>query len=103
MGEGDLCGSGLKRLRVVLSVGMELYLAAPQALAVRLHGLRRRSALSVPVFDFRRELKRERRDALGFEPPAPGDVSSYFCTGGTTGSPKIARRTHASEAFDAGR
>ncbi|MBW7964894.1 acyl-CoA synthetase [Bradyrhizobium sp. BR 10261] len=28
-------------------------------------------------------------------------VSSYFCTGGTTGAPKIAVRTHGNEVFDA--
>jgi acyl-CoA synthetase (AMP-forming)/AMP-acid ligase II len=28
-------------------------------------------------------------------------VSSYFCTGGTTGAPKIAVRTHGNEIFDA--
>ena len=33
--------------------------------------------------------------------PRPGDISSYFCTGGTTGLPKIAARTHFSEVFDA--
>lgn len=32
---------------------------------------------------------------------APTDASSYFCTGGTTGRPKIAVRTHGSEVFDA--
>jgi len=29
------------------------------------------------------------------------DISSYFCTGGTTGAPKIATRTHRNEVFDA--
>jgi fatty-acyl-CoA synthase len=38
---------------------------------------------------------------LAFEQPGPDDISSYFCTGGTTGSPKIAKRTHFSEVFDA--
>jgi fatty-acyl-CoA synthase len=28
------------------------------------------------------------------------DISSYFCTGGTTGAPKIAVRTHRNEVFD---
>ena len=28
-------------------------------------------------------------------------ISSYVCTGGTTGSPKIAVRTHGNEVFDA--
>ena len=31
----------------------------------------------------------------------PGDRSSYFCTGGTTGAPKIAMRTHANEVANA--
>ena len=30
-----------------------------------------------------------------------GDISSYVCTGGTTGAPKIAMRTHRNEVFDA--
>ena len=30
-----------------------------------------------------------------------GTRSSYFCTGGTTGAPKIAIRTHGNEVFDA--
>ncbi|WP_458129884.1 acyl-CoA synthetase [Pseudomonas sp. Z2-11] len=29
------------------------------------------------------------------------EISSYFCTGGTTGLPKIAARTHGSEVFNA--
>ena len=32
---------------------------------------------------------------------APDDLSSFFCTGGTTGSPKIAMRTHANEVANA--
>ena len=31
----------------------------------------------------------------------PDDRSSYFCTGGTTGTPKIAMRTHANEVANA--
>jgi len=31
----------------------------------------------------------------------PGDISSYFCTGGTTGTPKIAMRRHANEVANA--
>jgi fatty-acyl-CoA synthase len=31
----------------------------------------------------------------------PEDRSSYFCTGGTTGQPKIAMRTHGAEVFNA--
>lgn len=32
---------------------------------------------------------------------APDDLSSYFCTGGTTGAPKIAMRRHANEVANA--
>ncbi len=91
---------GLSRLSAVLVVDMAPYVSPLQRVALRLLAPRPRTALAAPVLDFRRELSRERGDALNFEGPSPGAVSSYFCTGGTTGSPKIARRTHFSEAFD---
>ena len=72
-----------------------------QAPALRALAKSETAAFKVPVLDFRAELEKERGDALNFEPPKPDDISSYFCTGGTTGAPKIARRTHFSEAFDA--
>ncbi|HKN19973.1 MAG TPA: acyl-CoA synthetase [Terracidiphilus sp.] len=93
--------AGLSRLRAVLLVDMAPYVSAPKKLALRVLASRWRTALNVPVLDFRRELRKERSDALSFEAPKPDAVSSYFCTGGTTGSPKIARRTQFSEAFDA--
>ncbi len=34
-------------------------------------------------------------------PPAPDDISSYLHTGGTTGTPKLAARTHANEVANA--
>jgi fatty-acyl-CoA synthase len=33
------------------------------------------------------------------DPPAPGNVAALFHTGGTSGAPKLARHTHASQAF----
>ncbi len=57
--------------------------------------------LSIPVLSLRQEIAGERGEGLTFEMPSPGDISSYFCTGGTTGLPKIAARTHLSEVFDA--
>lgn len=93
--------AGLSSLRAVLSVDMVPYVSASQKLALRVLAAGRQTALNVPVLDFRRELRKERGDALSFEGPKPDDVSSYFCTGGTTGSPKIARRTQFSEAYDA--
>jgi fatty-acyl-CoA synthase len=38
---------------------------------------------------------------LGGRVIAPEDFSSFFCTGGTTGTPKIAMRTHANEVANA--
>ncbi len=34
-------------------------------------------------------------------PPAPEDIASYLHTGGTTGTPKLAARTHANEVSNA--
>jgi fatty-acyl-CoA synthase len=92
---------GLSRLQAVIAVDMAPYVSASQKLALSFLAPPRRTALNVPVLDFWEELRKERGDALSFEAPKPGDVSSYFCTGGTTGAPKIARRTHFSEVFDA--
>lgn len=39
--------------------------------------------------------------ALAFPPPSLDDKASYFCTGGTTGLPKIAVRTHRTEIANA--
>ena len=33
------------------------------------------------------------------DPPAPGDIAALFHTGGTSGAPKLARHTHANQAF----
>ena len=63
------------------------------------------NALAAPreglaVLDLRLEMSRESGDQLNFAAPRGDDLSSYFCTGGTTGLPKIAKRTHFSEVFD---
>src|SRR5208337_5500559 len=76
------------------------YLALPQRLALRFMAPPARTALPVHVLNFRDELQKERGDRLDFETPKPDAISSYFCTGGTTGAPKIARHTHFSESFD---
>ena len=96
-----LAAASLTNLRAVLAVELAPYVSTAEAMALRMFAERETTALNAPVLDFRRELEKERGDALGFEPPRPDAISSYFCTGGTTGSPKIARRTHFSEAFDA--
>jgi fatty-acyl-CoA synthase len=93
--------AGLSRLRAVLAVDIAPYASGSEESELRGLAPHQPIALHLPVLDFRRELRKERGDALNFEAPKPDAVSSYFCTGGTTGSPKIARRTHFSEVFDA--
>ena len=60
------------------------------------------SGLCLKVVNFRDAMRAQPSDRLvtGREIRA-ADVSSYVCTGGTTGSPKIAVRTHRNEVFDA--
>ncbi|MDF2463424.1 MAG: AMP-binding protein [Ramlibacter sp.] len=54
------------------------------------------------VHDFAQGLQRQPMDRLtSGRVIRPGDRSSYFCTGGTTGAPKIAMRTHANEVANA--
>ena len=54
----------------------------------------------LPVYDFDALLAAQPDERLvSGRIIAPGDVASYFHTGGTTGLPKIAPHTHANEAF----
>jgi len=54
------------------------------------------SRAGVAVHDYARALRAMPADHLvAGRDIAPGDTASYFCTGGTTGLPKIAVRTHA--------
>jgi fatty-acyl-CoA synthase len=54
------------------------------------------------IVDFRAAMQAQPADRLVAPRTITEDtVSSYFCTGGTTGAPKIAVRTHGNEIFDA--
>jgi fatty-acyl-CoA synthase len=90
--------SGLPDLKTVALVDAMLY-AGVQA------GLRDLSAFTLPgvdTVDFRAAMRAQSAERL-LAPQAPSSdaICSYFCTGGTTGAPKIAVRTHANEIFDA--
>lgn len=87
----------------ILTVGVGPYLRGAAGLAFRTLSRFRRlrtPGKPLPILNLRREIARENGDRLNFEMPGPNDISSYFCTGGTTGTPKIAKRTHFSEVFD---
>jgi acyl-CoA synthetase (AMP-forming)/AMP-acid ligase II len=62
---------------------------------------RPRAVGGTPVSDFHRCLARAPAQQLSFPEPSLDDVASYFCTGGTTGLPKIAVRTHRTEVANA--
>lgn len=56
----------------------------------------------VAIVDFRRALQEQPSNRLiAPQPISQSSTSSYICTGGTTGLPKIAVRTHGNEVFDA--
>ncbi|WP_170755694.1 acyl-CoA synthetase [Ruegeria lacuscaerulensis] len=46
------------------------------------------------------EIAGENASGLDFEGPGPNDTSTMLCTGGTTGLPKIVRRTHFGEVYN---
>jgi fatty-acyl-CoA synthase len=86
----------------ILTVGVGPYISGPQGVTFReMSGKADAPGVDVPIKDLRLEMARVQGESLNFQAPKPDDISSYFCTGGTTGLPKIAKRTHFSEAFDA--
>jgi fatty-acyl-CoA synthase len=65
-------------------------------------GVERADPSGVTVHDFRRALSQQPSDRLlSGRRFSAADVSSYFCTGGTTGAPKIAMRRHGNEVANA--
>ncbi|MGV3579092.1 acyl-CoA synthetase [Brevundimonas sp.] len=94
-------------VETVVLVDLAPYVKGPRQWAARLvqAGLRRRSARmrsGITVVDFGRMLKRMAGDRLeSGRVIGPKDTASIFGTGGTTGAPKLARRTHANEVANA--
>ena len=69
-----------------------------------LHGIKgvRGSLPQCTVHDFNGEIQRQPANYLVSRRNfSADDTSSYFCTGGTTGSPKLAMRTHGNEVANA--
>lgn len=59
------------------------------------------SLYDIPVYDFHVEVDQEAGQHLNFKMPKAEDIASYFCTGGTTGLPKIAMHSHRNEISNA--
>jgi fatty-acyl-CoA synthase len=86
----------LPDLRVVAWVDMAAYLGSPAAARPPA------SAFPFEIVDMRAAMRDQPADRLvSSRKIKAADASSYVCTGGTTGLPKIAVRTHGNEVFDA--
>lgn len=91
-------------LRHVVLVNIAPHVRGIKGYAVRLLQRRPRAALprGVQLHDFAQGVRRQPRDRLlSGRVIRSGDLASYFCTGGTTGTPKIAMRTHGNEVANA--
>ncbi|MBA4242713.1 MAG: acyl-CoA synthetase [Pseudomonas sp.] len=102
----DKLSSELERLPCVQDivwVDMTPYVGALSALALRWMAAREKSRhRGRRIHNLRALMQRQPQDRLKSGRRIRSDEhSSYFCTGGTTGLPKIAIRTHGSEVFNA--
>lgn len=90
-------------LEAILTVGIGGYLKGPLGSLYRV-GKKMRPAqaegLDLPILSLAKEMAKSNSEGLDFPGPRPTDLSSMFCTGGTTGLPKIAKRTHFNEAYN---
>ena len=91
-------------LEGVIQVSVAPYVRGLKGRALKAHDKLqslRSFGLYVPILTWEKALAGAVSDSLDFAPPESDDVSSYFCTGGTTGLPKLAVRTHGNEVFNA--
>lgn len=93
----------LPSVQELVWVNMAPYVGPLASLALRWMALReKRSQRWRRIHDLRTLMRQQPGDRLiSGRQIRPGEPSSYFCTGGTTGLPKIAVRTHGSEVFNA--
>jgi fatty-acyl-CoA synthase len=93
----------LPDLSTVVWVNLARYVSAAKSLALRWTAQReRRRYMKLKIVDLGTLMKLQPGGRLISDRAIHAhERSSYFCTGGTTGSPKIACRTHGSEVFDA--
>lgn len=67
-----------------------------------IHGIKSALPRNIQLHDFHQAIKPYAKQHLNSRRKiSPDDYSSFFCTGGTTGLPKIAMRTHRNEISNA--
>jgi len=103
--KANLVRAQVPSLQTVLTVDMGRYLSGIPKLIVKF--LTRTARICImpgkqQVLDFNSEITKQPSDKLiSNRQIQPDDIASYFHTGGTTGTPKIAPHTHRNEVFDA--
>src|SRR5271166_5198126 len=93
--------ASLPDLKAIAFVDMADYLDGEKRAAARASIEKAAAGSQLKVVNLREAMRGRPSDRL--VPPRTilaDDISSYFCTGGTTGAPKIAVRTHRNEVFD---
>ena len=101
----DAIRGDIPSLETILVIRLEDHLKGFKKLAVRLMmgGKRRyRNVGKQQVLDFNTYRSGFPTERLTFQRDIqPEDIASYFHTGGTTGTPKLAMHTHRNEVYDA--
>ena len=89
-------------LKTILQIDLANYLGGIKKVAVKLMGIRKpKMTVRARVLNFDKELAKYPTNKLTSGRVIKGDdVASYFHTGGTTGTPKLALHTHFNEVFD---
>ncbi|MDJ0757204.1 MAG: acyl-CoA synthetase [Ardenticatenaceae bacterium] len=89
-------------LETILQIDIAGYLGGIKKLAVNLMRLgKNKKDLRARVLEFDKEMARQPTDRLvSGRQIEPDEIASYFHTGGTTGTPKLAMHTHRNEVFD---
>ena len=94
--------ASLPELRTIAFVDMADYLDNDKREAARVSIEEAAASSNLKVVNLRQAMREQPSDSLpAGRTISADDISSYFCTGGTTGAPKIAVRTHRNEVFDA--
>ena len=92
-------------LEKIIVVNLQSFLPLPLRWAGNIAAsiIRRQAGgAAVPVLDYEDMTKHQRGDRLDFQREIkPDDIASIFHTGGTTGLPKLAQRTHFNEVTNA--
>lgn len=90
-------------LKTIVQVNIgDTYLGGIKKFAVKLMGMRAPKVQgNINVVDFGKTVKQYPTDRLvNGRSIQPDDIASYFHTGGTTGTPKLAQHTHFNEVYD---